>query len=116
MQNLRGFCPQLEVPLALLAQGFKALFDFFRKHVACLTNVQGVLQIWAFRLVSISAWHAWRRDVWWSSESQLHRMTLRKILWKGRGTWGSNPGPRDYQCTCLPLEPTKRFVYNVTNK
>ena len=46
----------------------------------------------------------------------LHRIMLIKILWKGMGTWGSNPGPVGYQCICLPIVPLAPFEYIIRNK
>ena len=39
-----------------------------------------------------------------------------KNIRKGRGTWGSNPGPRDYQHYALPTAPNARLVYIISNK
>ena len=54
--------------------------------------------------------------VWWNPGSELHPNAIRKIIWKGMGTWGSNPGPRDYQYYALPTALLCIFVYYITNK
>ena len=113
LANLGGVCPQMRGMIINSGPIALGLVDLSRKRVARLTRVYGVLPISAFGLILVCAWQSGSRGVWCSLALNLHRMSIEKIILERVGTWGSNPGPDDYQPYALPLSYSTRFYYTI---